>query len=290
MVKPSCKSDYHLDYEEGEKMNYHSDKWIMDRVREHYNEALEYFPEDRIVCLILQGSQNYQLDTPNSDVDTKLIVTPTFEDLVFNRKPYSTTHIRENNEHIDFKDVRLYLETFRKQNLNFLEILYSQYSIVNPKYESMWNILIENREAITHYNPLRAVKSMKGIAMEKYHAMEHPYPSKIELIEKYGYDFKQLHHLLRVEDYLERYIAGEDYKSCLSPTSPEYLVAVKQGKYNLAEARLVANGSIERITMMCDEFYANHEERTDQDVDKMLDNVQYQIMYEALYGGNNEKN
>ena len=40
----------------------------------------------------------------------------------------------------------------------------------------------------------------------------------------------------------------------------------------------------------CDEFYANYEERTDQDVDKMLDNVQYQIMYEALYGGNNEKN
>lgn len=30
-------------------MNYHSDKYIMDGVREHYNEALEYFPEDSIV-------------------------------------------------------------------------------------------------------------------------------------------------------------------------------------------------------------------------------------------------
>lgn len=30
-------------------MNFHSDEWIMDRVQEHYNEALEHFPEDRIV-------------------------------------------------------------------------------------------------------------------------------------------------------------------------------------------------------------------------------------------------
>lgn len=255
-------------------MNYHSDKWIMDCVQEHYNEALEYFPEDRIVCLILQGSQNYGLDTPSSDIDTKLIVTPTFKELVFNSKPHSTTHIRKNNEHIDFKDIRLYIETFRKQNLNFLEILYSPYSIVNPKYLSMWNTLIENREAITHYNPLRAVKSMKGIAMEKYHAMEHPYPSKIEVLKKYSYDPKQLHHLLRVEDYLTRYIAGEDYNSCLNPTNPEYLVEVKQGKYNLEEARLVADGSIERITKMCDEFYATHEDVVDINVDKMLNDVQ----------------
>lgn len=29
-------------------MNYHSDKWINDHVWEHYNDALEHFPEDRI--------------------------------------------------------------------------------------------------------------------------------------------------------------------------------------------------------------------------------------------------
>ena len=34
-------------------MNYHSNEWIMDRVQEHYNEALTIVPEDRIVCLML---------------------------------------------------------------------------------------------------------------------------------------------------------------------------------------------------------------------------------------------
>ena len=98
-------------------MNFHSDQYIMERVREHYNEALEHFSEDRIVGIYYQGSGNYGLDTPNSDVDTKLIVTPTLDDIIFNRKPVSTTHVRVNDEHIDFKDIRLMFQTFRKCNL-----------------------------------------------------------------------------------------------------------------------------------------------------------------------------
>ena len=97
------------------------------RVKEHYNEALEYFPEDKIVGIFLQGSQNYQLDTEFSDVDTKLIIVPTFTEIAMNKQPLSTTHVRENDEHIDFKDIRLYINTFRKQNINFLEI-YSHHS------------------------------------------------------------------------------------------------------------------------------------------------------------------
>ena len=67
-------------------MNYHSDHWIMDRVQEHYNEALESFPKDRIVGIFYQGSGNYGLDYEGSDVDTKLIVTPTFKDIAMNKK------------------------------------------------------------------------------------------------------------------------------------------------------------------------------------------------------------
>lgn len=78
---------------------------IMARLREHYNEALEYFEESHIVGIWLQGSQNYMLDNSKSDIDTKLIVTPTFKDIALAAKPVSTTHIRENNEHIDFKDI-----------------------------------------------------------------------------------------------------------------------------------------------------------------------------------------
>jgi predicted nucleotidyltransferase len=263
-------------------MNFHSDEWIMDRVREHYNEALEYFPEDRIVGIFYQGSGNYGLDYEGSDVDTKLIVTPTFEDIAMNKKAVSTTHIRENEEHIDFKDIRLYIQTFRKQNLNFLEILFTKYAIINSMYESEWNRLVNAREQIAHYAPVQAIKSMKGIAKEKYHAMEHHYPARMAWIEKFGYDPKQLHHLLRVEDYIERYIKGESYESCLYPRLPEYLKDVKVGCHSLETARSLADHAIENIDNMCDEYLKTCSTEVDKDVDALLDDVQYNIMKIAI--------
>ena len=266
--------------------NFHSDAWIMERIQEHYEEAKEYFDENRIVGIFCQGSQNYGLDYENSDIDTKLIVVPTFEEIAFNKKPHSTTHVRANNEHIDFKDIRLYIETFRKQNLNFLEILFTPYKIINPQYEQWWNHLVENREAIAHYDIHRAIKSMKGIAMEKYHAMEHRYPTKIDIIDKYGYDSKQLHHLLRVEEYLERYINGVSYEQCLIPDeeTASLLSTIKKdnGYFSLADAQYNALMSIKHIEALCEYGLSKFPEGYDEKVDKILKEVQYEIMRYAV--------
>ena len=59
------------------------------------------------------------------------------------------------------------------------------------------------------------MKSMKGIASEKYHALEHRYPSRIEWIDKFGYDPKQLHHLFRIEEFMDRWIYGDSFSNCL---------------------------------------------------------------------------
>ena len=257
---------------------------IMSRLREHYEEALEYFDESRIVGIFLQGSQNYGLDYEGSDIDTKLIVLPSFEDIAFNKKPVSTTHVRANEEHIDFKDLRLYMQTFRKQNLNFLEILFTEFKILNPQYEKMWDVLIENRERIARYNEFQAIKSMKGIAMEKYHAMKHPYPSKLDIIEAHGYDGKQVHHLIRVEDYIERYIAGESYESCLRPTAAKvaHMMEYKRQEIPLEIAQVEADAAIAHVTEIADAFAATVENKGDPEVDKILDGVQRDMMKLAV--------
>ena len=255
---------------------------IMSGVADHLWEAREHFNSNRIVGIFLQGSQNYGLDYEGSDIDTKLIIVPTFEQIAFNKQPCSTTHIRNNDEHIDFKDIRLYMQTFRKQNLNFLEILFTDFKYINDEYAPYWNILVENREKIARYNLYQAVKSMKGVAMEKYHAMEHPYPSKLTILEQYGYDPKQVSHLIRVEDYIERYIKGDSYESCLRPTNPEFIMDMKLGKYDLAAARDIANKSIARIITMADNFAAKVENKSDPSVDELLDSVQYNMMEKAI--------
>lgn len=253
---------------------------VRERMEEHFEEAKTLFPEDRIVGLFLQGSQNYGLELPTSDVDTKLIVVPTFEDIALARKPVSTTHVRANDEHIDLKDIRLYIETFRKQNLNFLEILFTDYFVVNPLYAEQWARLVEHREEIARMNPYRAVKSMKGIAMEKFHAMEHPYPTKLDLIEKYGFDGKQVHHLIRVDDYLTRYIVGEPYKDCLKPTGDlvPRMMEYKRHEVPLETARIEAKDFLEHTIAIADEFCATHKDEEDISCRKLLEDVSYNIM------------
>ena len=254
---------------------------IMKRVQEHYDEALQYFPEEQIVGVFLQGSQNYGLDYEGSDVDTKLIVVPSFKDICLNKKPVSTTHVRANDEHTDWKDIRLYVEHFRKQNLNFLEILFTPYCIINPMYKEEWDRLVAAREFIARMNPYRAVKSMKGIALEKFHAMEHRYPSKADIVDKYGYDGKQTSHQLRVWDYLRRYIAGEDYESCLHPTEslvPRIMDYKRLSIIPLEEARVEAKHYLAMTEEIADAFCAEHEDREEPWVRELLEDVSYNIM------------
>jgi hypothetical protein len=261
------------------------DALIMYRVNEHYEEALNDFTENQIVGCFLQGSQNYKLDYENSDVDTKLIVVPNFKDICLNKKPVSTTHVRANDEHTDWKDIRLYMETFRKQNLNFLEILFTPYVIINPLYKEQWDRLAAAREEIARMNPYRAVRSMKGIAMEKFHAMEHRYPTKVDIINAYGYDGKHVSHLIRVDDYLERYIEGESYGSCLIPTPEkcERIMNYKMlDKIPLEEAREEAAQVLAHTIKIAEEFCATCSDQEDEKMRALLDDVCYNIMKIAV--------
>lgn len=260
-------------------MNFHSDEWIEDRLLEHLREANTIVAPDHTVGIFIQGSQNYGLDYEGSDIDTKLITTPTFKEVALAKKPLSTTHVRANDEHIDLKDIRLYVQTFRKQNLNFLEILFTPYHYINSRYEAQWGRLVVNREAITHYDMVRSVQSMMGIASEKYFAMEHHYPSRMGWIEKFGYDPKQLHHLLRVAEYLDRYLAGESFEDCLQTKQAEHLKDVKRGLYSLDDARTIATRVYNSIHDKCDSFATLHkDDPVDHSVDELLDDVAYEIM------------
>ena len=217
------------------------------RLYEHWEDALKLYPKERVVALVLQGSQNYGLDDAESDVDTKLLLVPTLDEIIFNKKPVSTTHVRENDEHIDAKDIRLYWQCFRKGNPNFVEVLFTDYYIVNPMYADLWEEMRNDRERVARVNPLVAAKAMMGMVQEKFHAMEHRYPSRAEIVDKFGYDPKQLQHLIRMSWFLETYVYDECcYKDILTLDYTErsfrpWLLDVKRGReYDLVQAREVA--------------------------------------------------
>ena len=253
------------------------DKRILDRLKSDFDyvTSLGY----KVLGIFLQGSQNYCLDYEGSDVDTKAIVIPSFEDFVLNKKPVSTTLILPSNEHVDVKDIRLMHECFRKQNINFVEILFTKYRYMNPDYKTLYQPMFNNNEKIAHYNNYAAVNCIAGMVYEKHKAMEHPYPTLIEKIEKYGYDAKQLHHILRCEEFLKRYINDIPYAECLISNTPQYLIDVKAKYiYDLEHARRIANACEVNVKALKQQYMDTHPVVIDSEVDEIMNNVLFDVL------------
>ena len=266
-------------------MNFHSDKWIMDRLREHYEEALTIFPRDKILGIFIQGSQNYQLDYSGSDIDTKCIVLPTLEDICLNKKATSYTHVRENNEHIDFKDLRVITGDFKKQNINFLEILFTKYCIINADYEYLFMPLLDAAEAIASYDNYRFVRATAGMSMEKHKALELDRPSQHDEIVKYGWATKQLHHLMRLNLFIKRWVKGTSFEKCLIDPRGEELSYVKQYGHTmmtLKQARELAKKLDDETNAIKEEYIATHEHVIDEATGKLIDDVVVNVIRESL--------
>lgn len=257
--------------------------FIAAKVREHYNEACGMGHE--VFGVFLQGSQNYNLDIYNeqykSDVDTKAIILPSFDDFSRGKSPYSTTHERENKEHIDLKDIRIMFETFKKQNVNFVEILFTDYFIVGMKYAKYYERLRAIAEELTHCHPAQTLRTMAGMSCEKRKAMCHPYPTLKNKIDKYGYDGKQLHHIIRINEFMKNYISGMPFKDCLTTHNKQELILMIGAKMNsipLDDALKIANEYDAKNMEMKERYIAEHGNGCDSSAYAKLEQIKIDVL------------
>ncbi len=236
-----------------------------------------------VLGVFLQGSQNYHLDYAGSDIDTKAIIIPTLEDIVLNRQPVSTTHINEDNSHLDLKDIRLMWQCFKKQNINFLEILFTDYYIVNSEYFNQWERMREMAEKIAHYNNYAAVNCIAGMVFEKQAALCHPYPTLKHKIDRYGYDNKQLHHIVRCEEFLRRYIDGVPYAECLIPTDPKYLIQLKSEYWmDVEKAKAYAQTMVEEVKRIKQKYMDEHPVQINKEAEEFLQDMLVEVITLSL--------
>lgn len=173
-----------------------------EALKQHKEAVLKAgFSEMNILGIFAYGSQNYGVATDNSDWDTKAIIVPSYRDLVLSPIVSQEIHL-ENGEHCEVKDIREIVKMFKKQNINFLEILYTEYKWVNPMYQLQWqNYFIENREIITHYDTNKTVKSISGQA--------------IHTLKQNPTDGKKVGNSLRLLRFLENFLTGANYSDCI---------------------------------------------------------------------------
>lgn len=246
---------------------------------DHVREAIGI--HHNTIYVALQGSQNYKLNYENSDIDTKAILVPTLKEISRNTRPISTTYVRSNNEHIDFKDIRLIFNCYRKQNINFIETLFSTQWWGDSYYLPEIGKLRYEAANIAYYDRDAAIRCMAGMAYEKYHALYKPYPAQVEDIEKFGYAPKQLHHLVRLVEFMERYIKGVPYAECLISEQREYLIELKRGVIPYDKVQELADSALLQIDQM-KTLYLTKPHPKDEKTGKLLDNIQYTIIEKAL--------
>lgn len=222
-------------------MNFNG-KW-QEEVESHVAQVKKKIPEKYShFATMLYGSQNYGLESSTSDVDTKTMVVPSAVDLVLGRKMLSKEYQMEDGSLDTCKDLRAMFENYMKGNINFTETLFSPYVSVNSEFDFYWRQLKDNKDLIANAHPRRLMHMAAAMATQKYKAMEHPFESKREVLAKYGYDPKQLHHIVRLKFFMETYMDCCDFKNCLEPVSfdKEYLMNLKLYPISLGSARRLA--------------------------------------------------
>lgn len=220
----------------------------------------------KVVSINLYGSQNYDCDTPTSDYDFKAIIIPFMDDVIFNRKPISTD-IEFEGGLIDIKDIRLMFDNYKKQNVNFIETLFTRWYWAAPDFVHEWEDIRQIADRIAFADPAKSINCMIGMAKEKEHALAQPYPSKVAILEKYGFDPKQLMHIVRLYFLMEAYIAEFEagtfnYGDILIPNAEQKAelmdIKLMNRKIDLAMAKDMAAEHIIIMEALRDKFKHYH--------------------------------
>ena len=134
---------------------------IYERLGLHYDTVCEEYGEENVMGVFLYGSQNYGINTPTSDVDTKAILIPNINKICAQEK-WESKELLVDEEHCEVKDIREMRNMWFKQNMNFLEILFTKYYIVNDKYKEDWKNIKQYAEEISKIDLKKMYKSVMG--------------------------------------------------------------------------------------------------------------------------------
>lgn len=247
-----------------------------ERAMEATKRAYSFLEREgyKILAVNLYGSQNYNLDTPESDFDFKALVFPNFMDMVLGKPQVSKTLDFEGGK-IDVKSVAKMFENYKKMNPSYIETLFTHWYVVNPDFAEDWEKVRGLAPRLAYADPMKAMKTMVGIAMEKAHALTHPYEGKLQVLEKYGYDGKQLSHELRLNLMFDKYAARMPYEEVLLPSEEDKkrLIDLKlwRPQLEVEEARRLAKLYVNELQAKRDAIFDKGNLRIDTEVMDELD-------------------
>ena len=175
------------------------------------------------------------------------------------------------------------MSILKKQNVNFLEQLFSYQYLINEAYSQEIEELRRHREAIAHYNPRKCVQTMAGIARSKEGRILRPLSEeKNKTFEEFGYHPKELAQLYRIYCFLFSYTEGLSFENSLDNVNRKEYLRLKTEKLSIEEVK----DTIELYSLSVKEveqnFLATHENTHVPAVDSIMEEITESIFKKYL--------
>jgi hypothetical protein len=245
-------------------------KQIFDKLDVHYKHACELYGQGNVFGTFLVGSQNYQLHTNESDVDSKTIIIPSLNGIAKLEKPISTAIECEDGSSMEIKDIREFFKNIFKQNINFVETLFTDYHFItgNPLFNKFYlEVFVEYADRIARYDVQRSLKSTLGLAYRKLNFLMKPTEKTEKEIEKYGYRSKELYHIFRLSSFVKKYIKKLPYPECIVPDEKERIIRIKQEhRFPKEKVKNVAESFVDMIQFDVNKFTDENENVVDVEI------------------------
>lgn len=210
-----------------------------------------------------------------SDVDTRTIIIPSLEDLVQRKNTSEIVEI--SNGLSDIKDIKTMFNQFYKSNPAYLELLISDYMVFSPFFKSEFEELVENADLIASRDKKALVYASYGIMTNKMSALANHSGTNKEEIAKYGYNSKNTSHVLRVNEFIHRFLSGENFKSSLNAKNYdcyEEILSIRNREYDFKEVQKICKKAYQETALLCEKQY----EKPDQNIEKMLNDIAYRVI------------
>lgn len=199
-------------------------------LNEHVELIRKYSKEHKQTPLvtIIHGSQNYDLDLSNSDVDSKTFFLPTLEDIIKENKVFPDKIKDSNNGILSLSSIATFFEQlFYKNSFNSLELLFAaEYQFYNKSFYKFWQEYIRpNRNKILYINPEKTLLTFYGIMMSNYSFSE-------KLLNKGDKEkfWKKVHYIEYFADVIIAYLLKEKENIFLIDEGTiRHLKNIKQG-------------------------------------------------------------
>ena len=241
-----------------------------------------------IIYIAAYGSMNYDmfLDIPEykSDVDAKAIHVPSFEEIIKGTKMVSKVYTMDDGSQIDVKDIRMYIEMWKKSNPEYLEMIVTEFYIAKTEFKE----IISLGDEITTINVGGLLNCIKGMQMEKYKALSHPYPNIKSEVEEYGYSRKQIHHIHRLLWFTKSLLSKIEssktaFRDSLVLSNDSLDIALECLKYkttfkDLGIIECEAKNFVDELKLIIDGYKDNHDLKFNDSLYKKLNNIAFNII------------